>query len=103
MNKFVVISILLVIAVLLATDSSKSGLRKNKLHSLKSMNTRRLNKLENSTVSVKVSGTPRAGNVGPKMEKKDYLILPAEASNNAQQYVEGKYKNILKEWDGMIH
>ena len=102
MNKFVVISILLVIAVLLATDSSKSGLRKNKLHSLKSMNTRRLNKLENSTVSVKVSGSARA-NAGPRMEKKDYLILPAEASNNAQQYVEGKYKNILKEWDGMIH
>jgi len=101
MNKFVVISILLVIALLLATDSSKSGLRKNKLDNLKSMNTRRLNKLENSTVSVKVSGSPRA-NVGPQ-EKKDYLLLPAEASNNAQQYVEGKYKDILKEWDGIIH
>ena len=97
MNKFVVISVLLVIAVLLAMDGPKLTLSKH--DKLKSYNTKRLNNMENSQVSVSVSDDSRKVKSKSSSPKKNYMLLDI---NKSEDLVEKKYKNILKEWNGII-
>jgi hypothetical protein len=55
--------------------------------------------MENSQVSVSVSDDSRKVKSKSSSPKKNYMLLDI---NKSEDLVEKKYKNILKEWNGII-
>tara|TARA_B110001469_G_C9551245_1_gene273526 strand:+ start:621 stop:938 length:318 start_codon:yes stop_codon:yes gene_type:complete len=103
MNKYVVLSILIILAVLVSTEPKET--KKYPDSHLKSFNTNRLNDIENPNMRFKISDTSRqkspAKSITPK-NSEEFLLMDSNLRMNSKNLVEDRYKNILKEWNGII-
>jgi len=106
MNKFVVLSILLIIAIIVSTNPPKKRNRNMDMNKLKSKNIQRLNKIESPQISVNIVDNSRDNpRDNPRSGKHKFLnnmILDPQVSKHAGKFVENRYKDILKEWNGII-
>jgi len=113
MNKFITIGILLIIAVILSSYDKnnvthqlkdniykKENIRNKLLRNLKESNVEELNKESEHNEDVIVSGDVRFTSNPDK--HKDFLIIPENQYMNSRNNGNDKYKDILKEWNGVI-
>ena len=106
MNKYVVLSILIILAVLVSTEP-KEHIIYHDSH-LKSFNTARLNDIENPNMRFKISDTSRQKPAilrtksNSPLNSEEFLLMDSNLRKSSQHLVEDRYKNILKEWNGII-
>ena len=102
MNKFIILFILVIIAVLVSSNPSKPPMNRNiGLNKYKSYNLKRFNKIESPNISVNITDNSRDKLKNVNITGNNMIIDP-RISSNADKYVENRYKNILKEWNGII-